>query len=169
MKKLPGDIIIVYKCNIKHNHIMYGSWDIEHSRDNFFVILDHLLHFYPPNTSKKSKFWKIKKTHGYIILHMCTINDSLRVYGSWDMECNGNIFFCHLLHFYSPPPKTTRKSKRWKNKKIPRDIIILHMRTISDSHMMYSSCQGVTIKTIKILLNMEILSGDIIIFYTSAT
>ena len=31
---------------------MYGSWDIEHDGQNFFVILDHFLPFYPPNNPK---------------------------------------------------------------------------------------------------------------------
>ena len=31
MKETPGDIIILHKCNINDNHIMYGSWDMEHT------------------------------------------------------------------------------------------------------------------------------------------
>ena len=28
MKKNPGDIIILDKCTINDNHMMYGSWDM---------------------------------------------------------------------------------------------------------------------------------------------
>ena len=34
-KKIPGDIIILHICTINKNHLMYGSWDIEHNRENF--------------------------------------------------------------------------------------------------------------------------------------
>ena len=46
-KKTPGDIIILNICTINKNHMMYGSWEIEHKRHNF----------------KKSKFSKEWKTH----------------------------------------------------------------------------------------------------------
>ena len=35
MKKIPGDIIILYMYTINDNHIIYGSWDMEHERQNF--------------------------------------------------------------------------------------------------------------------------------------
>ena len=35
-KKTPTDIIILHMCTINDNHMMYGSWDMEHSRHNFF-------------------------------------------------------------------------------------------------------------------------------------
>ena len=55
--KLPGDIIL-HRCNINYNHMMYGSWDTECNRQ-FFVILDHLLHFYSPIFKIKIlKNWK---------------------------------------------------------------------------------------------------------------
>ena len=41
------------------------------------------------------------------------------------------------LDLFFPP--LTRKSKLWKMKKIPEDIIILHMFTKNDIHMMYGS------------------------------
>ena len=34
MKKLPGDIIILPKCKINDNHMMYGSWDTERNGQN---------------------------------------------------------------------------------------------------------------------------------------
>ena len=68
--------------------LWYGAWGTE-----FFVILDHFLHFYPPNNTKSQNFEKIKKTPGDIItLHMCTMNDNHMMYGSWDMECDGQNF-----------------------------------------------------------------------------
>ena len=35
-EKNPGYIIIVPLCITSEDHIMYGSWDMEHNRQNFF-------------------------------------------------------------------------------------------------------------------------------------
>ena len=44
-KKPPADIIILHRCTINNNHMVNGSWDIKHYRQNFltfWTILDHL-------------------------------------------------------------------------------------------------------------------------------
>ena len=52
---------------------MYGSWYMEHDWENFFVILDYFLPFYPTNNPKNWNFEKMKKPPGdIIILHKCT-------------------------------------------------------------------------------------------------
>ena len=100
MKKPPRDIITLHMCTINENHMMYGSWDMELVTE-FFVILDHFLHFYPPNNPKNKNFQKIKQPSGdIIILHKCTINDNHMTYGSWDIECDGQ-FFCHSGPFFA--------------------------------------------------------------------
>ena len=43
-KKTHGDIIILHKCTINDNHMIYGPWDMKCTRQNFFVILYHFLH-----------------------------------------------------------------------------------------------------------------------------
>ena len=65
------------------------------------------------------------------------------------MECDSDTFwnfgqFFALLptptHPSTPAPLLTiQKKKLWKNEKTPWDIIILHMCTINDNHMMYGS------------------------------
>ena len=50
--------------------------------------------------------------------------------------------FCQFGPFFALPlPLTTQKIKikKWKMKKTPRDIIILHKCTINDNQMMYGS------------------------------
>ena len=87
---MPGDIIIL------HDHIVYDSWNIEHDRQTF-VILRHFLPFYSTNKAEIRNFKKMKKTNeDIIILDMCTINDNHMMYGSWDMEHNGQnlLSFC---------------------------------------------------------------------------
>ena len=36
MKKTHGDIIILHMCTINDSHMMYGFWDMEHDRHNFY-------------------------------------------------------------------------------------------------------------------------------------
>ena len=55
---------------------------MEHGEHNFFVILDHFLHFYSPNNLKNQNFEKMKQPPRDIItLHMCTINGNHMMYG----------------------------------------------------------------------------------------
>ena len=60
----------------------------------FFVILDHFLHFYPTNNSKNQNFEKIKQIpRDIIISHRCTITDNHMMYGSSDIFCHfGPVF-----------------------------------------------------------------------------
>ena len=41
MKKIPGDIIILYLGTIYDNHMTLGSWDMECYKQEFLVILGH--------------------------------------------------------------------------------------------------------------------------------
>ena len=47
-------------CTINENHMMYGSWDKEHDRQNFFSIWTILCPF-TPLTTQKIKIKKMKK------------------------------------------------------------------------------------------------------------
>ena len=78
---------------------------------------------------------------------MFTRNDNHMIYGFSDIECNRQIFFVILGHFLPFYPLTARKIKIKNNpKKLPRDIIILHMCTKNYDQMMYGSwdmvCDG---------------------------
>ena len=92
---------------------------------------------------KNQKFEKMKKiTWDIIILQMCTINDDHMIYSPWDTEWDGHNFFFlvilgHFLHFN--PPKNPKNQNFEKMKTTPGGIIILHMCTINDHHMMYAS------------------------------
>ena len=116
--------------------LRYGVWWTE-----FFVILNHFLHFYPPNNNPKNQnFEKLKKPTGDMItLHVRTINDNHDVwflrYGVWQTELF--VILEHFLPFY--PPNNMKNQTFEKMKKPPGDIIILHMCTINDNHLMYGS------------------------------
>ena len=115
------------------------------------VVLGHFLPFYSPKNSKYHNFDKMKKIAGdIVILLMCTKNSksydnknffvSLRISGtSWDTEWDTKPFVIlgHFLPFYLA--NDPEKQKFEKMKKIPGDIIILHMCTKDYNHMVYSS------------------------------
>ena len=89
-KKAPGDIIILHKCTINDNHMIYGPWDMKCTRQNFLSFWAIFCPFTPltawnMKTEKKTE----KKTPGDIILYKCTRNHDHRLYCSWDMACDG--------------------------------------------------------------------------------
>ena len=93
----------------KLQYMMYGSWDTECNRQNFFVILDNFLPFYPSNNTKNQNFEKMKKSPGHIIiLHKCNINGNHIMYHSWDTKCDRNNF-CHFGPFFAILPLNNLK------------------------------------------------------------
>ena len=84
---------------INENHMIYGSWDKEHDRPNFFVILGHFLPFYSTNNPKNQNLEKIKQTPGdIIILHKHIRHHNHILYCSLDMARDSYVIFIfHLL------------------------------------------------------------------------
>ena len=41
--------------------MVYGSWDMEHDRHNFYVILDYVLPFLPPKNLENQNLEKMKQ------------------------------------------------------------------------------------------------------------
>ena len=116
MKETPGDIIILHKCTINDNHTVYGSWDMNCTRQNSFFTLG-----YPPNSLKKKiqKNEKKKKMPGdTIILHKCTKNHDHLLYCSWDMVRDGCkcyfSFWAILFPFTTLIAQKMKISKKWK-------------------------------------------------------
>ena len=62
MKKLPGDIITLHMCTINNNHMMYGSWDMEHGRQNF-LSFSTIFCTFTPLITRKIKILKKQKNH----------------------------------------------------------------------------------------------------------
>ena len=60
MKKPPGDIIILHKCTINYNHMMYGSCDTKGDRHNSLPFWTVFCPFIPLTTRKIKilKNWK---------------------------------------------------------------------------------------------------------------
>ena len=116
-KKTPGHIIILYICTTNDNHMMYGSWDMEHIRQ-LLVILDHFLPLYSPNNPKNQNVEKMKKRLEILSLYTCVPWMTViwcTVPEIWSMTditfCQFGRFFAHLC------PQQLEKSKFWKNEK----------------------------------------------------
>ena len=90
---------------------------------------------------ENQNFEKVKKTsEDIIILQMCAINDSHMMYGSLDMEHDGDNFIVILdcfLPFYLP--LTAQKIKILKKLKNHMEILSFYTCIINDNHMMYGS------------------------------
>ena len=54
LKEAPGHITILHICTINDNHMMHGSWDMEHDRQNFLSFWTIYCPFTPLTT------WKMK-------------------------------------------------------------------------------------------------------------
>ena len=132
MKKFAGDIIILYMCTKNHNiwctvaEIRSETYIFCHF-EQFFALLLTIIRSMVPETwsvtdtnfgqfrpffailpsinQKNQNFEKMKKTSGDItILHLCTINDNHMMYGSWDIERDGQNFlsFWNILCPFTP-------------------------------------------------------------------
>ena len=103
--------------------------------------MSYILHFYLPNSKKKTKFpinekKKKKKTTGdIIIVHKCTKNHDHILYCSWDMvrdECNYFSFWAIFWPFTSITAQKVKISNKWKkhlkissfNISVPKILII---------------------------------------------
>ena len=116
MKKVPGDVIFLHKCNKNYDHMVYCSWDMAHDRCNYFSFWA----IFCPFTRKMKISKKIKKkTSGIIIiLHQCIKNHDHMQYCSWDMASDGcNCYFSFWAIFCPFAPNSPKKSKLQKNEK----------------------------------------------------
>ena len=116
MKKTPEDIIILHMCTITYDHMMYGSWDIKHDRQNFLSFWAVFCPF-TPITQKIKILKNWKKTPGdIIILHKCTKNNDHMLYGSWDMARSRCVTFHFglFLPFYLPNSPKIQNLKKMK-------------------------------------------------------
>ena len=71
---------------------------------------------------------------------MCSKNHNHMTDASWDMKCERHKFLSFWDIFCPFTPITSLKNTTWKNhKKTPGNIILLHMCTENEDHMMYGS------------------------------
>ena len=123
-KKPPRESIILHKCTINANHMMYGSWDVKRDWQNFlsFWAIFCLL------TNRKIKIfkkWKKKESGYIIILHQRTKNHDHMLYCSWNKARDGcNTCFWFWAIFYPFTPLAAWKTKIYKHWK--KNVWIYH-------------------------------------------
>ena len=122
MRKAFGDAIILNLYKKKHNHMTYAKKKTITRygvRQTQFLSFQVIFCSFAPLLTLKIKTWKkCKKTPGDIILlHMCTINQDLMIYGSWDMKCNRQDFFVILGNFLAFYPPNSPKNENIKSEK----------------------------------------------------
>ena len=88
--KKSEDIVLLHKCNINHDHMLYCSWDTVCDRRNFHFSFWALFLIFYTTTAHKIKIKKMRKKRpgDIIILHMCAKNYDHMMYGSSDMVRN---------------------------------------------------------------------------------
>ena len=104
-------------------------------------IFSHFGPFFPPNNPKNHYFEKKGKKCLEILsfyTYMCTKNEDHDIrFPKYKLQLTGiSVILGHFLPFQ---PLTTGKIKILKLKKTPGNIIILHICTINDNHMIYGS------------------------------
>ena len=122
--------------------MMYGSWDKEHNRQNFLSFWTIFCPFalLPPYGSSKPKFWK-NEENPWRYYHFTYVYQKWQSYDVWFLRygVQQTHFFVILHHFFPFCILNPKNKKFEKMKKTPEDIIILHMCTINDNHMIYGS------------------------------
>ena len=117
--------------------LRYGAW-----RTDYFVTVNNFLPFYPLKTGKMKILKNEKKQQTLEISSFHTNVPKILIicYTVPKIQCVTDIIpvFCVGLFFALLPPKNPKHQNFRKMKKLPRDIIILHMFTTNNDHMMYT-------------------------------
>ena len=119
-RKHPRDIIILHKCTINCDYMLYCSGDMVRDGCNCYFSFWVAFCFYPSNSPKISKKMKKKKkmTGDIIILHKCTKTHNHMLYCSWDLVHDGcNCYFSFWTIFCPFTSATAWKMKISKKMK----------------------------------------------------
>ena len=116
MKINHEDIIISYMCTINDNHMMYGSWDMEHDWQN---VLSFWTIFCPstPYEPEKSKFWK-NENNAWKYYRFTQVHHKWQSYDVWfliyqvwrtvlsyeQFYDDEQFYFCHFGQFFALLP-----------------------------------------------------------------
>ena len=149
-KKTPGHVLLLHKCIINQDQMIYGSWDVKFNR----ICWSSLGFFCPftPLTPWKMKISKMKKTLWISWFYISVPKMMIICYTVREIWCVTMSLFWAIFCLTCPSPATPFPLNSLKNEnfkkmeKFPGDIIILHMCTKYDVKMMYASwdmvCDG---------------------------
>ena len=118
--------------------LIYGAW-----RTDYFVTVGYFLPFYQLKP-EKWKFGKMKKKQKPLEISSFYTNVSKALiicYTVPKIRCVTDIILIFYLGLFFAllPPKNSKHQNFRKMKKLPRDIIILHMFTTNNDDMIYGS------------------------------
>ena len=127
-----------------HKWRSYDIWFLRYNTEQteIFGIFGNFLLFDPPNNPKNQNFEKVnKKKIELRYYHFTNVYHKLRSNDVWFLRCNARRtrFFVILDHFFSFRLSIQKINILKKREKRPGDIIILHVSTITENHMMYAS------------------------------
>ena len=114
--------------------MMYGSWDMEHDRQNFLSFWTIFCIFTPLTTKKNKNFEKMENTPDDII----QVYHKSQSYDVWFLRywAQQTEFFVILGNFLPFYPSNNLKNQNFEKM---REIITLYMCTINDNYMIYGS------------------------------
>ena len=141
MKIFAADIIILQMCTKNHNHMTYGSWDMECHRQKFLSLWT-IFCLFTPLWTQKIKILKKWKNHLKILLfykyllHMTVIwHMVFQIWNATDkIFCHFGPFFCPFALLNNPENQNFEKLE-----KALGAIIISRKCTKNDDHMLYCS------------------------------
>ena len=93
----PENIIILYKSTKNAIHMMYGSWDKKHNRENFLPFLGQFLPFYLTNNMKNQIFKKWKKCMEISSFYTSAPKIMIICYTVAEIQCVMDVMF--IFHF----------------------------------------------------------------------
>ena len=126
MKIFAADIIILQMCTKNHNHMMYGSWDMDCHRQKFLSLWTIFCPFTPLWTQqiKILKKWKHLKILSF---YKCLPHITVIWYMVFQIWSATDNIFCHFGPFFALLPSlTTQKIKILKNWKKPLELSSFH-------------------------------------------
>ena len=137
MRKPPQDIIILHMCTTNINHMMNGSWDIEHDGQNFlsfWTVFFFVFFFclFTPLTTQKIKILNNEKRLKILFFYTCVAKMTIIWCMVPDTSSATDTISCHFGPFFCTcTPLITGKIKLLKNWKICLEVWSFYTSEVS--------------------------------------
>ena len=114
LNKTSGDNIILHICNINDNHMIYGSWEVEHNRHNF-CHSGPFFAIFPAYGTRKSKLWR-NEQHTWRYYHFINVYHKWQSHDIWFLRYDAwrTEFFVILERFLTFYPANNLKNPNFE-------------------------------------------------------